>query len=540
MSGVFRSTIASVSLDSLLDVTGFTTAAVGTSFALRRPQVGLPYEPISASSAVDLDPNGGLEVNFIDQLKIKTDETSGGSGLELSSDGLKVIPTGGGPEIITFGSDETSFRGEMGLPSRPENGGWNILASGSTTVDLVVDVPFTDEAVVRINDNTSDGIIQITKVLTPTQMANAFMFGCSIRWIGRLDVVDGNLGVFLGFRIDAVDNPNSTSDLRYGITIDDVGNLRITADGGGSVTTLNTSPDDFYNIVDIAIPPLFATATATINGRDPLAVAAVGNSGSSEIIISSGSTGGVDRITYCKNFGINIYTSGASQIIPDPLLAAGVVYNIPWGSRIYSIAGPDPLVNQLPLGGSLTVNANNVGGSLVFEPSNALEPQITFNGREEESFIIDRESLFVGTVNSVRNIGHLRPKEHMITIIAEVADQQFIPGAGQWSFGSGGDGLAQLKAGYVMNTTGRLVSISISAVNMDGSEVILEQRVDLLVNSAKTNIKIVKPAGLRVNTLKITPEIELVAGDRIGFQTAVTSFSIEPVAAHVSLLIETP
>ena len=63
-----------------------------------RAQVATPTESndIATKGYVDsksasVDSNGGLESNSDDQLRIKTDNTNGDSGVGLSSDGLEVV-----------------------------------------------------------------------------------------------------------------------------------------------------------------------------------------------------------------------------------------------------------------------------------------------------------------------------------------------------------------------------------------------------------------------------------------------------------------
>ena len=78
-------------LDSLSDVKGFSNVVAGKTVAFRKINNGVPFKPASVSSAIDLDPNGGLELNPSDEIKIKLDNvTNTSSGLGLNSDGLRV------------------------------------------------------------------------------------------------------------------------------------------------------------------------------------------------------------------------------------------------------------------------------------------------------------------------------------------------------------------------------------------------------------------------------------------------------------------
>ena len=86
MAFSFPSNTRGITLDDLENVTGFDSAPAGTPYALVKNQLGTSYEPVSATSAISIDPVGGLELNGSDQLKIKIDD-----GLALSGDGLAVI-----------------------------------------------------------------------------------------------------------------------------------------------------------------------------------------------------------------------------------------------------------------------------------------------------------------------------------------------------------------------------------------------------------------------------------------------------------------
>lgn len=78
-------------LDSLSDVSNFSTAASNITWGFRRRGPGLPYQPSDVSASVAIDPLGGLELNGLNQLKIKEDNTTTGeSGLDLSADGTLI------------------------------------------------------------------------------------------------------------------------------------------------------------------------------------------------------------------------------------------------------------------------------------------------------------------------------------------------------------------------------------------------------------------------------------------------------------------
>lgn len=87
----YPSTVRTITFDKLSNISGFDNAPAGTPYALVKTQEGVSYEPVVASAAVSIDPAGGLEQNASDQLRIKIDNTSGDSGLSLSTDGLEVV-----------------------------------------------------------------------------------------------------------------------------------------------------------------------------------------------------------------------------------------------------------------------------------------------------------------------------------------------------------------------------------------------------------------------------------------------------------------
>jgi hypothetical protein len=90
MAFAFPSTTRGLNLDDLDNVSGFDSATAGTPYAFVKTQLGASYTPVSATAAISLAPDGGLELNGSDQLQIKIDNTSGNSGISLTADGISV------------------------------------------------------------------------------------------------------------------------------------------------------------------------------------------------------------------------------------------------------------------------------------------------------------------------------------------------------------------------------------------------------------------------------------------------------------------
>ncbi len=293
---------------------------------------------------------------------------------------------------IFFDNFDARFFGELGLPDLQA---WTIFVFGPATVDLVPDVVFGfTKNVVKLNDDVSDGLVKVEKVLTTDDWLNIEEFGASYGGVSRLDTDDG-ISVFSGLQANSNENPLGTGHRRYGIYFKKSGDfLNIEEVRSGYNITFDGVDDrqlilfDAWFKWEVVIPPNLAAAIVYINGIETLTINFLLNTGGlgTSALIGSGSTGGVDLISYHDNFGVTIY-----QESPDKLLSAEnmaidrITIIIPPGQRDYIITLPDD--NPRGIGDGIDLLANNIGGSVTLASQDLNAPQVLFNGLS--SILID-------------------------------------------------------------------------------------------------------------------------------------------------------
>jgi len=326
----------------------------------------------------------------------------------------------------TFASTNVRFFGELALPTAQ---GWTDTATGSATIDLATQTVFGEvRQVVRHNDNTGNGSTTSKITLTAQNWVDVNAFGASYSGTTRLDTVNGINGFFSGLQANSAENPLATGNRRYGILFNNnLGNLRlIEADNnpGNSVTMDGTGgnpliPFDQFFRWECLVPAGLGAAQVFINGIlttfVPLFLPNGGGLGT-QIIVSSGSTGGTGRIAFHDNFGVTIYEEAATKTLASATMAANVAQvNIPEGRRDYTITLPDG--NPRPIGSVLRLVANNLGGSVKLQNENPAAPEILYNGLRtlainiavketiEGINTVDQANVYLGFEIAIRHVG---------------------------------------------------------------------------------------------------------------------------------------
>jgi len=329
-----------------------------------------------------------------------------------TSAGFKTLVTEDLANVVaqeTFASTNVRFFGELALPAAQ---GWTDTATGIATIDLVTQTVFGEvKQVVRHNDNTGGGSTTSKIILTAQNWIDVNNFGASYSGTARLDTVNGVNGFFSGLQANAAENPLATGNRRYGILFSsDAGNLKlIEADNnpGNSVTMDGTGgnplvPFDEFFKWECVVPAGLGAAQVFINGIlttfVPLFLVNVGGLGT-QIIVSSGSTGGTNRISYHDNFGVTIFEEAATKTLAVVTMAADVAQiNIPEGKRDYVIILPDG--NPRLIGSELRLAVNNLFGTITLQNQTPAAPEALFNGLAESVFTVFSKEVVVG-VNTV-------------------------------------------------------------------------------------------------------------------------------------------
>ena len=288
----------------------------------------------------------------------------------------------------TFASTNVRFFGELALPATQ---GWTDTATGSATIDLQTQLVFdVSKQVIRHNDNTTNGSTTSKIILTVQNWIDINNFGASYSGISRLDTVSGSSGFFSGLQANAAENPLATGNRRYGILFNSAsGNLKLTeADNTGNNVIMDGTSgnplitfDEWFRW-ECLVPAGLGAAQLFINGALTTFVPTFfvnGGGLGTQIIVSSGSTGGANRVVYHDNFGTTIFEESATRTLAAVTMAADIAQiNIPEGKRDYTIILPDG--NPRPIGSVLRLVANNLFGKITLENQNPAAPEILYNG----------------------------------------------------------------------------------------------------------------------------------------------------------------
>lgn len=310
---------------------------------------------------------------------------------------------------ILFDNFDFRFFGELGLPNLQT---WTETVTGSATVDLVPDTVFGESKnVVKINDDVTNGFAGVNKALTLEYWEDIQSFGASYGGVSRLDTDNGSEGFFSGLQADAPENPLDAINRRYGmifkkdgdyLKLEEVGNItnNITFDGlSGRERILF---DEWFKW-ETVIPTGLTFSIVYINCTEALTISFRPNVGGlgTKSTIGSGSTGGIDRISYHENFGVTIYKESPNKLLSVETMATDKITIItPSGKRDYIITIPDD--NPRDIGDALGVLANNIGGSITLKSQDLNAPQILFNGLN--SILIDiTENKEVRFINTIEN-----------------------------------------------------------------------------------------------------------------------------------------
>jgi len=288
----------------------------------------------------------------------------------------------------TFASTNVRFFGELALPAVQ---GWTDTATGIATIDLVTQTVFGEvKQVVRHNDNTTGGSTTSKITLTAQNWIDVNNFGASYSGTSRLDTTNGVSGFFAGLQANAAENPLATGNRRYGFLFaDDAGNLKVTdvVSGGATITFDGTGGNpliafDEWFVWECVVPAGLGSAQFYINKILTTFVPTFGaNTGGlgTQIIVSSGSTAGTNRVTYHDNFGVTIFEESSTKTLSAATMAGDMAQiNIPEGKRDYTIILPDG--NPRAIGAVLRLVATNVLGLISLENQNPNVPEILYNG----------------------------------------------------------------------------------------------------------------------------------------------------------------
>ena len=331
-----------------------------------------------------------------DELKTNAPTVNTGAANKTYVDGLisGAITT----NVIAPTYDEYRFFGEIGSP----------LIQGFTEPGAATDISpqlfeGTNINTVRLNDNDGS-IYSADRTLTAADWQKISDDGGCMAALSKLDATNGSEGFFMGLQCDAADSPDaSLLNRRWGIRVTKnpaTNELLLTVtDTGASNVAAGTVYSDF-NKIELVAPPLLADAALYVNdvlvGSNIPFATNTGGTGT-KTIISSGSSGGTDRVTYHIFFGAVIYTSPANVTVGPVDFDGFDVINIitPPCNRDYTFSFSDAVENSA-VGKQLITLANNVGGQITFNNATTTI-KLLANNRAELIFGINEIFRAIGT-----------------------------------------------------------------------------------------------------------------------------------------------
>ncbi len=120
-----------------------------------------------------------------------------------------------------------------------------------------------------------------------------------------------------------------------------------------------------------------------------------------KVTLGSGSTGGVDRVTYHDNFGVTIYEESSTKTLSVQTMGAdNIQVIVPEGKRDYTIILPDN--NPRSLGNELNIVSGNLLGNITLTNQNLGSPQILYNELRTIVMSIVNKEIIRG-INTVEN-----------------------------------------------------------------------------------------------------------------------------------------
>lgn len=314
------------------------------------------------------------------------------------------------PTVVseTFAATNARFFGELGLPAVQ---GWIDTPTGSATIDLVTEnVLGTVKQVVRHNDDVADGSTTSRIDLTAQNWTDINAFGASYSGTSRLDTTNGADGFFSGLQANAAENPLASGNRRYGIQFNNNGPfLRVTEPGGTTVTFDGGGGNpaigfDEWISWECVVPAGLGAAQFYVNGiLTTFAPTFLTNTGGlgTRVLVGSGSSSGIDRVTFHDNFGVTVYEESATKTLAAATMTADTAQVfIPEGKRDYTIILPDG--NPRPIGTKLEILASNLFGNITLTNQVPATPEILYNGLRTLVIPVNVKE-FIRGLNTVNN-----------------------------------------------------------------------------------------------------------------------------------------
>lgn len=340
------------------------------------------------------------------------------TGARSSTGGRPVF---GGPQVGRVLGQATEYiaTGPRGLVQAVADGWVN---TGNRTDEVTFAIDGQMIRVIRLNDD--DGLIyDLSVALTSQDWENIYNYGASFGGTVNLaPAPNGDIGCFVGLQCNSAEIPAAAgapfvgTNRRWGFFIqrDTAGNNEFFfggVDGSPLTSTLTGVLADKWMEYALKIGPNFGPATLLARERgDPVFQtidAAVpfnvnGGGTGTQIILSSGSSAGTNRVTHHLTFGATIYeASNVLQLNSSHFVGMSQTeVIIPSGARdwIVNVAADVPV--GVPVGYRLSLLTQNLGGIFIFRDVNAPSPIITINRLNEVTFPINK-ILFTEIINQI-------------------------------------------------------------------------------------------------------------------------------------------
>lgn len=318
-----------------------------------------------------------------------TDEVTIQSGIGSSSGG--AVSSGFVTRsLIAPAFFDARFFGELGLPDT-QTPTWALTATSTATITVesgtVRGVP---QDVIKFFDN-GGGIASALLALDAQDITDFFTWDASFSGDIRLDPVNGDEGCFIGIGSLGADSPDMPVDKRrFGLNLKKsltTNELRIFGTDGNAldVDVPGTVFSDYNEVVVKVTRGTPPAAQVYVNGllQGTLSYNVHTGGNATDITISSGSSGGTDRVFYVANYGITIYKSDNAITVGDAQLNVDSADSVfPPGLRDYTISFSESITGSA-VGNKFNVVALNNGGVLTVNNANPANPKALFNGLNE-------------------------------------------------------------------------------------------------------------------------------------------------------------
>ncbi len=225
------------------------------------------------------------------------------------------------------------MRAGLGVPSQQ---GWTQNSASPQYIGVTDDTDGIYTVKAAYLRDVGNYILDYQRPIDVAGLQALYTYGGYYKTRTRLDTALGANGYFKGIMIEAADNPATATDQRFGLAVSkDAGSTQLVIN---TVAIPNTQFDE-YHTIEVVIPPLFGAGVVYVDGVLTTATVPISNStvASSQIWVTSGSSGGVDRYSFHQYDHFVVY--GDDGTGSETIESGGgyITVKVPEGRRDYTL-----------------------------------------------------------------------------------------------------------------------------------------------------------------------------------------------------------